>query len=54
MGVAVSYSTLYRDPRQVREFGGQRVTMRMAKTGPGEVAQIDFGRMGWCLIPKKP
>ena len=49
MGVKVSYSSLYRYAREVLGFGSPKVTVRMADTEPGEVAQVDFGRMG--LVP---
>lgn len=49
MGVKVSYSSLYRYAREVLGFGSPKVTVRMAETEPGEVAQVDFGRMG--LVP---
>ncbi len=45
MGIAVTYSTLYRYAREELGFGGQKVTIRMADTKPGEVAQVDFGKM---------
>jgi transposase len=51
MGVVVSYSTLYRYAREELGFGGQKVTVRMADTEPGEVAQIDFGKMGLVFDP---
>jgi hypothetical protein len=46
MGVKVSYSSLYRYARETLGFGSPKVTVRMADTEPGEVAQVDFGRMG--------
>lgn len=52
MGVAVSYSTLYRYARDEFGFGSQKVTVRMAETEPGEVAQVDFGRMGMVFDPE--
>jgi hypothetical protein len=52
MGVVVSYSALYRYARDEFGFGGQRVTVRMAETAPGEVAQVDFGRMGMVFDPE--
>jgi len=52
MGVDVSYSTLYRYAREVLGFGGPKVTVRMAETRPGEVAQVDFGRMGLVFDPE--
>lgn len=52
MGVEVSYSTLYRYVRETLGFGGPKVTVRMADTEPGEVAQVDFGRMGLVFDPE--
>jgi transposase len=52
MGVAVTYSTLYRYAREELGFGGPKVTVRMAETLPGEVAQVDFGRMGLVYDPE--
>jgi len=52
MGVAVTYSTLYRYAREELGFGGQKVTVRMAETEPGEVAQTDFGKMGLVFDPE--
>ncbi len=52
MGVDVSYSTLYRYARENLGFGSSKVTVRMADTDPGEVAQVDFGRMGLVFDPE--
>ncbi|MEI7934925.1 MAG: IS21 family transposase [Chlorobiaceae bacterium] len=52
MGIVVTYSTLYRYAREVLGFGGQKVTVRMADTLPGEVAQVDFGKMGLVFDPE--
>jgi transposase len=52
LGVAVTYSTLYRYAREELGFGGQKVTVRMAETEHGEVAQADFGRMGLVFDPE--
>jgi transposase len=52
MGVAVTYSTLYRYAREEFGFGGPKVTVRMAETAPGEVAQVDFGQMGLVYDPE--
>jgi transposase len=49
-GVAVPYSSLHRFA--VRHCGfhdARRLTVRMADTAPGELAEIDFGRLG--LVP---
>lgn len=52
MGVTVTYSTLYRYAREELGFGGKKVTVRMAETEPGEVAQADFGKMGLVFDPE--
>ena len=52
MGVVVTYSTLYRYAREELGFGGPKVTVRMAETEPGEVAQADFGKMGLVFDPE--
>lgn len=52
MGVTVTYSTLYRYARETLGFGGHKVTVRMADTLPGEVAQVDFGKMGMVFDPE--
>jgi transposase len=49
-GVSIPYSSLHRFA--VRHCGFQdtrRLTVRMADTAPGELAEIDFGRLG--LVP---
>lgn len=51
MGVAVTYSSLYRYARSEFGFGGPTVTVRMAETAPGEVAQVDFGELGLVFDP---
>jgi len=45
-GVKVSYSSLYRFVQEHAGFGGNKGTVRMAETEPGEVAEVDFGRLG--------
>lgn len=52
MGVSVTYSTLYRYARAAFGFGGPTVTLRMAETLPGEVAQVDFGELGLVYDPE--
>jgi transposase len=46
IGVAVDYNALYRFARKHLDFGGKESTVRMAETAPGEVAEVDFGRLG--------
>ncbi|MFN0093244.1 MAG: IS21 family transposase [Dehalococcoidia bacterium] len=45
-GVAVSYTTLRRYVRQAGLWKPTKTTVRMADWPPGEVAEIDFGRLG--------
>ena len=52
MGVAITYSSLYRYARTEFGFGGPTVTVRMAETAPGEVAQVDFGELGLVYDPE--
>jgi transposase len=46
MGVAVTYSTLYRFAVKHLSFGSKQSTVRMVESAPGEVAEVDFGRLG--------
>lgn len=46
VGVQTSYSSLYRYAQEHAGFGGNKGTVRMAETEPGEVAEADFGRLG--------
>lgn len=48
-GLTPSYSSLYRFAVREFGFGGPDPTVRMADTAPGEVAEVDFGKLG--LIP---
>lgn len=45
-GIAVTYTTLRRFVRQEGLLPSARTTVRMADTAPGEVAEMDFGRLG--------
>lgn len=50
LGVRVPYSTLHRFAVKHCGFGRPgRVTVRMAECEPGELAEVDFGRLG--LVP---
>jgi hypothetical protein len=52
-GIDVPYSSLHRFAVTHCGFGqGGRVTVRMAESAPGEVAELDFGRLG--LVPHPP
>lgn len=49
-GTRVAYSSLHRFAVQHCDFGKSgRTTVRMAESGPGELAEVDFGRLG--LVP---
>ena len=50
-GVAVSYSSLYRFARRACDFGTPTVTVRVADPPPGEVAETDFGVLGYWVDP---
>jgi transposase len=46
-GVETSYSSLYRFVQEHIGSTGKSATVRMAETEPGEVAEVDFGRLGY-------
>lgn len=46
IGVQTSYSSLYRFAQEHAGFGVNKGTVRMAETEPGEVAEVDFGKLG--------
>lgn len=48
-GVETSYAGLYRFAVKHCGFGEKKLTVRMANVAPGEVAEVDFGRLG--LVP---
>jgi transposase len=50
-GVAVAYTTLRRYVRQAGLWKQPRSTVRMAPTAPGEVAEMDFGKLGTLINP---
>jgi transposase len=53
-GVRVHYSSLYRFAVKHLDFGRQgRSTVRVADVSPGEVAEVDFGRLGLVPDPDK-
>lgn len=51
MGITVAYSALYRFARKHLDFGSRKSTVRMAETAPGDVAEVDFGRLGLVYDP---
>jgi transposase len=48
-GVIVNYGALWRFAHKHLGFGQKQLTVRMADVAPGEVAEVDFGRLG--LVP---
>jgi hypothetical protein len=50
-GVAVPYSSLHRFAVDRCSFGKPHVTVRMAESQPGELAEVDFGRLGLVWDP---
>lgn len=51
-GVDVSYSSLYRFVVKHLGFGRQPGTVRVADVAPGELAEVDFGRLGLVFDPE--
>jgi len=51
-GVRVSYSALYRFACKHLDFGTKASTVRVAEVSPGEVAEVDFGRLGLVHDPE--
>ncbi|MBI3781951.1 MAG: IS21 family transposase [Deltaproteobacteria bacterium] len=45
-GVDVSYGGLRRFAQAYCQFGARTLTVRMAETAPGEIAEVDFGLLG--------
>lgn len=52
-GIKVPYSSLYRFAVKHCGFGQTPTTVRMADVAPGELAEIDFGRLG-LIADKEP
>src|SRR5437879_2688059 len=50
-GAPVAYTTLRRYVRQAGLWKQPRSTVRMAPTAPGEVAEMDFGKLGTLINP---
>jgi transposase len=50
-GVVVKYTTLRRFVRQAGVWKAPKSTVRMAETTPGEVAEMDFGKLGTLVDP---
>ncbi len=51
-GVLASYSTLHRFAVRECGFGVPASTVRVAEVAPGELAEVDFGRMGVIFDPE--
>jgi hypothetical protein len=51
-GVEVSYPSLYRFAVRRLDFGKSRATVRMAPVSPGELAEVDFGKLGLVYDPE--
>jgi len=51
-GLAVPYSSLHRFAVRELEFGRKTATVRMAEVAAGEVAEVDFGRLGFLFDPE--
>ncbi len=52
-GVEVSYSSLYRYAVEHFGFGAARLTVRLPEVAPGELAEVDFGRLGRVYDPER-
>ena len=50
-GIEIPYSSLHRFVQRHLDFGGTSTTVRMAECAPGEVAEVDFGRLGLVFDP---
>jgi hypothetical protein len=50
-GVVVPYSSLHRFATTHCGFGRKRITVRVADVAPGELAEVDFGRLGLVYDP---
>ena len=51
-GCRVSYSSLHRFVVRRNWRGRSRSTVRMGESAPGEVAEMDFGRLGFIHDPE--
>jgi transposase len=51
-GIEVSYISLYRFALKHAQFGGKKLTVRLPEVAPGEVAEVDFGRLGLVMDPE--
>jgi transposase len=51
-GIAVPYSSLHRFAVKHCQFGKGRITVRCAPCKPGELSEVDFGRLGYIVDPQ--
>lgn len=51
-GIEVPYSSLHRFAVKYCQFSKGRITVRCAPTRPGELSEIDFGRLGYIFDPE--
>jgi len=51
-GIVVPYSSLHRFAVEHCQFGRGRITVRCAPCRPGELSEIDFGRLGYIRDPE--
>lgn len=51
-GIHVAYGTLHRFAQKYCQFRRKRMTVRMAEPLAGEVAEVDFGKMGLVYDPE--
>ena len=51
-GIVVPYSSLHRFAVTHCQFGRGRMTVRCAPCRPGELSEIDFGRLGYLVDPQ--
>lgn len=51
LGLQVPYSSLHRFAVEHCDFGPKRLTLRRAEVDPGELAEVDFGRLGRVFDP---
>ena len=51
-GLVIPYSSLHRFAVKHCAFGRDQVTVRCAPTRPGEVCEVDFGRLGYVFDPE--
>lgn len=51
-GIVVPYSSLHRFAVKHCQFGKGRITVRCAPCKPGELTEVDFGRLGYIVDPQ--